>query len=184
MIPSDRFYLSLQSRRSESELGEGGFLVAVVVAAVVRVVFRFCHVGAFVAAGRVHLDNEGFAASCVLEECDAPNASLPFAPTFGGDILLGIGVGVPRFGDDGAWHCVVVECDGGGGVGFWVSGEPVARRIVVEPFVASVGGEDGAHHAVLDVRGDGRVRVGVVSVVDHGQQPLSCGDGCFFLLRL
>ena len=44
----------------ESELGECGFLVAVVVAAVVRVVFRFCHVGRFVAAGRVNLEDEGF----------------------------------------------------------------------------------------------------------------------------
>lgn len=84
MIPSDRFYLSLQSRRSESELGEGGFIVSLlVVAAVVRVVFRFCHVGRFVAAGRVNLDDEGFAASYVLEECDAPNAALPFAPAHG-----------------------------------------------------------------------------------------------------
>ena len=83
MIPSDRFYLGLRSRRSESELGGGGFLVAVVVAAVVRVVFRFCRVGWFVAAGRVRLDDEGFAASCVLEECDAPIVSFPFAPAYG-----------------------------------------------------------------------------------------------------
>ena len=70
--------------------------------------------------------------------------------------------------DDDAGRLVVVECDGGGGVGFWVSCKPVARCIVVEPFVASAGGEDGAHHAALNVRGDGGVGVGVVGVVDHG----------------
>lgn len=70
--------------------------------------------------------------------------------------------------DDDAGRLVVVECDGGGGVGFWVSCEPFAGRIVVDFFVASAGGEDGAHRAALDVRGDGGVGVGVVGVVDHG----------------
>ena len=88
----------------ESELGEGGFLVAVVVAAVVRVMFRFGHVGWFVAAGRVYFSDEGFTGSCGLEECDVPDAALPFAPTFGGNILFNIVVGVPGFGDDGCSH--------------------------------------------------------------------------------
>lgn len=49
-------------RGLESELGDCGFLVNVV-ASVNNQVFRFGHVGLFVAAGRVHLDNEGFAVS-------------------------------------------------------------------------------------------------------------------------
>ena len=70
--------------------------------------------------------------------------------------------------DDDAGLLVVVECDGGGGVGFWVSCELVTRRIVVESFVASPGGEDGAYRADLNVRGDCGVGVGAVGVVDHG----------------
>lgn len=66
----------------ESELGEGWFLVNVV-ASVNDQVFVFGHVGAFVAAGSIHLDDEGFVAPCGLEECDAPDAALPFAPAYG-----------------------------------------------------------------------------------------------------
>lgn len=85
MIPSDRFYLSLRSRRSESGLGEGGFFVALLVVAAVAQVVPFLRLSVWqlAAAGRVRLDNGGFAASCVLEDCDAPNAALPFAPAYG-----------------------------------------------------------------------------------------------------
>ena len=157
----------LRALSLESELGECGFFVNVV-GSVNDQVFCLGHVGAFVAAGRVNLDDEGFAASCVLEECDAPDAALPFAPADGFHVDVANVVCHPRLRDDDAGRLVVVECDGGGGVGFWVSCEPVARSIVVEPFVASAGGEDGAHHAALNVRGDGGVGVGVVGVVDHG----------------
>ena len=171
-------------RALESELGEGVLLVTVVVAAVVRVVFRFGHVGRFVAAGRVHLEDEGFAGSGSLVKCDVPGAPLPFAPAYGFHVDVTDVVCDPRLRDHNAGRLVVVEADGSVGARLRVTSEPVAGCIVVEPFVASAGGEDGAHHAVLDVRGDGRVRVGVVTVVDHGQQPLSWGDWCFFLLRL
>ena len=66
----------------ESGLCEGGFLVNVVVG-VNDQAFCFGYVGWFVVAGRVRLDNEGFTISCVLEECDAPDASFPFAPAYG-----------------------------------------------------------------------------------------------------
>lgn len=95
----------------ESEVGEGGFLVNIVVG-VNDQAFCFGHVGWFVAAGRVYFADEGFAGSGSLVKCDVPDAALPFAPTFGGDILLNIVVGVPRFGDDGARNRVVVEADG------------------------------------------------------------------------
>lgn len=72
----------LRALALESELGEGGFLVNVV-GSVNDQVFCLGHVGAFVAAGRVHLDDEGFAASCGLEECDTPDAVVLFAPADG-----------------------------------------------------------------------------------------------------
>lgn len=78
----------------ESELCVGGFLVNIVVG-VNDQVFCFGHVGLFVAVGRVHLDNEGFAISCVLEECDALDAGLLFAPAYGfrvdvADVVCGL----------------------------------------------------------------------------------------------
>ena len=155
-------------RALESELGEGGFLVNVVAHCVNDQVFCFCHVGRFVAAGRVYLNDEGFAGSGGFVKCDVPDAALPFAPTFGSDALLNIVVGVPGFGDDGARRRVVIQADGCVGARLRVACEPVAGGIPVEPSRAASGGEDGAHHAVLDVRGDGGVGVGVVGVVDHG----------------
>ena len=138
----------LRALSLESELGEGWFLVNVVVAAVVRVVFRFCHVGAFVASGRVHFADEGFAGSGSFVKCDVPDAALPFAPTFGGDILLDIVVGVPGFGDDSARYCVVVEADGGVGACLRVACEPVAGGIPVKPSRATPRLFDRLHDAL------------------------------------
>lgn len=156
----------------ESELGEGWFLVTVVVAAVVRVVFRLCHVGRFVAAGRVYFADEGFAGSGSLVKCDVPDAALPFAPTFGSDILLNIVVGVPRFGDDGARNRVVVEADGCVGACLWVACEPVAGCFDVESAWVAPGFVDGAHDAVFDVWCDGgRVGGVLVGKVTHDTFP-------------
>lgn len=85
------------------------------------------------------------------EELRPPDASFPFAPTFGGDILLNFVVGVPRFGDGGARSCVVVEADGCVGACLWVVCEPVAGCFDVEPAWVAPGFVDGAHGAVFDV---------------------------------
>lgn len=164
----------------ESEVGEGWFLVAVVVAAVVRVVFRFCHVGRFVAAGRVYFADEGFDGSGSFVKCDVPDAALPFAPTFGSDILLNIVVGVPGFSDNSARHRVVVEAGGGVGACLRVAGEPVAGGIPVEPSRAASGLVDGLHDALFNAWCD-RERVGGVFVgeVAHGVVLFS-GSRCVF----
>ena len=154
----------------ESEVGEGGFLVNIVVG-VNDQAFCFGHVGWFVAAGRVYFADEGFAGSGSLVKCDVPDAALPFVPAYGGDILLNIVVGVPRFGDDGARNRVVVEADGCVGACLWVVCEPVAGCFGVEPAWVAPGFVDGAHDAVFDVWCDGG-RVGGVTgggaVVDVG----------------
>ena len=117
-------------------------------------------------AGRRGIGWDGLDAFFVFgEELHAPDASFSFAPAYGFrvDVVCGLWLR-----DDDAGCLVVVGCDGGGGVGFWVSCEPVTRCVVVVPFVASSGGEGGAHRAVLNVRGDCGVGVGVVGVVDCG----------------
>ena len=172
----------------ESELCEGGFLVAVVVAAVVRVVFRFCHVGWFVAAGRVYFADEGFAGSVSLVKCDVPDAALPFAPTFGGDILFNIVVGVPGFGDNSARRRVVVEADGCVGACLWVAGEPVAGGVDVEPSRATPRLVDSLHDALFNAWCD-RERVGGVFVgeIAHGVSPPAFSLGwsrCCACLRI
>lgn len=146
----------------ESEVGEGGFLVNVVVG-VNDQAFCFGHVGWFVAAGRVYFADEGFAGSGSLVKCGVPDAVLPFAPAYGGDILLNFVVGVSRFGDDGARNRVVVEADGCVGACLWVACEPVAGCFDVEPAWVAPGFVDGAHDAVFDVWCDGG-RVGGVLV--------------------
>ena len=139
----------------ESELGEGGLLVNIVVGVNDRA-FCFGHVGWFVAAGRAHLDNEGFAISCVLEERDAPDAVLLLPPACGFHVGVADAVCDPRLRNDDAWRLVVVKRDGGGGVGFWVSCEPVAGCIVVEPARVASGLVDSAHDTCFDGRGRAR----------------------------
>lgn len=155
----------------ESELGEGGFLVNVV-GSVNDQVFVFGHVGRFVAAGRVYFADEGFAGSGSFVKCDVPDAAFPFAPTFGGDILLDIVVGVPGFSDNSARRRVVVEADGCVGACLWVAGEPVAGGVDVEPSRAPSGLFDGLHDALFNVFGDGRCVGGVlVGEIAHGVSP-------------
>ena len=165
----------------ESELGEGGFLVNVV-ASVNDKVFVFGHVGPLITAGRVYFADEWFADSRNLVKCDVPDAAFPFAPTFGGDILFNIVVGVPGFSDDGARHRVVVEADGGVGARLWVACEPVAGGIPVEPSGAASCLVDGLHDALFNAWGDGGCVGGVlVGEVAHSVSPpaFSLGWSCF-----
>lgn len=173
---------SRAERSLESELSEGGFLVNVV-GSVNDQVFAFGHVGWFVAAGRVYFTDEGFAGSGSLVKCDVPDAALPFAPTFGGNILFNVVVGVPGFGDDGARHRVVVQADDGVGACLWVACEPVAGSIPVEPSRATPRLIDSLHDALFNAWGDGgRVGGVLVGEVAHGAFPaFSLGWSCYFV---
>ena len=167
----------------EPELSEGGFFVAVVANCVNDQVFAFGHVGWFVAAGRVYLSDEGFAVSDRLKECDAPDAVVPFAPAYGGDILFNIVVGVPGFSDDGARLRVVVQADGCVGARLRVACEPVAGGVPVEPSWATPRLADSLHDALFNAWGDGGC-VGCVLVgeVAHGAFPaFSLGWSCYFV---
>ena len=170
MIPSDRFYLSLQSRRSESELGEGGFIVSLLVVAAVAQVAPFLRLSAWqlAAARRIHLENN----RPVLPrwpfpfvENDTPDAAVPFAPTLGDSLYSTI---LP-FLDDGARHRIIVELNGGVGARVVVAGKSITGAFNIEPvrFAASL--VDGAHDAFFDVRCDGSRAGGVlVGKVIHG----------------
>ena len=160
----------------ESELGEGGLSW--------RVQRRRGDV--WPVAGEIDWDDLN-AFFDFREELHPPDASFPFAPTFGGDILLNIVVGVPRFGDDGARHCVVVEADGCVGACLWVACEPVAGGIPVEPSRAASRVVDCLHDALFNVWGDGCCVGGVfVGEITHGvSSPVfsfgwSCCFVCFF----
>lgn len=170
----------------ESEVGEGGFLVNVVVGVNDRA-FCFGRVGWFVAAGRVYFADEGFAGSGSLVKCDVPDAALPFAPAYGGDMLLNIVVGVPRFGDDGARNRVVVEADGCVGACLWVACESVTGGIPVELSRAASRVVDSLHDALFNVWGNGCCVGGVfVGEITRGvSSPVfsfgwSCCFVCFF----
>lgn len=150
MIPSNRFYLSLQSRRSESELGEGGFIVSLLVVAAVAQVAPFLRLSAWqlAAARRIHLENN----RPVLPrwpfpfvENDTPDATVPFAPTLGDSLNSTI---LP-FLDDGARHRIIVELNGGVGARVVVAGKPITGAFNIEPvrFAASL--VDDAHIGLL-----------------------------------
>lgn len=134
MIPSDRFYLSLQSRRSESELGEGWFIVSLLVVAAVAQVAPFLRLSAWqlAAARRIHLENNRPVLprwTFPFVENDTPDAAVPFAPTLGDSLNSTI---LP-FLDDGARHRIIVELNGGVGARVVVAGKPVAGRVDVKP---------------------------------------------------
>ena len=158
----------------ESELGEGGFLVALLVIAAVAQVTTLPRLsaGTVVAAGRVHFDNE----RSVLHkrpfiERDTPDAAVPFAPTLSESFDSAI---LPFF-NDGARHRIIVELNGGVGARVVVAGEPVAGRFDVEPVRFAACLVDGAHDAVFDVRGDGgRVGGVLVGEVTHGSFAFLC----------
>ena len=170
MIPSDRFYLSLQSRRSESELGEGGFIVSLLVVAAVAQVAPFLRLSAWqlAAARRIHLENNRPVLpiwTFPFVENDTPDATVPFAPTLGDSLNSTI---LP-FLDDGARHRIIVELNGGVGARVVVAGEPITGAFNVEPVRFAACLVDGAHDAVFDVWGDGGRAGGVlVGKVIHG----------------
>lgn len=169
-------------RALESELCEGGFLT-VIANCVNDQVFRLGHVGFLVAAGRVYFADEGFADSRHLVKCDAPDTVVPFAPTYGGDILFNVVVGVPGFGNDSARQRVVVEGDGGVGACLRVACEPVAGGVPVEPSRAAPRLVDGLHDVLFNAWGDGSCVGGVlVGEVAHGTFPaFSLGWSCYFV---